>query len=129
MTAPFVMPFNFQPTSVSVKTGSYTIPSGKYARVSVALLGDSTFTIGGTTCLESKTWSVLSSDNLRLADGAATNALFTTVGNTGIGSTGGAFNENPAYGNASCSYFLPAGTVINGTGVWRAVVEEYFNIT
>jgi hypothetical protein len=22
-------------------------------------------------------------------------------------------------------YFMPAGTVINGTGTWRATVEEY----
>jgi len=33
MSAPFIIPFNNQPVSASVKTSSYTIPSGKYALV------------------------------------------------------------------------------------------------
>jgi hypothetical protein len=31
MSAPFVIPFNNCPVSVSVKTASYTVPAGKYA--------------------------------------------------------------------------------------------------
>ena len=33
MPSPIVIPFNFQPDSVAVKTGSYTIPAGSYAYV------------------------------------------------------------------------------------------------
>lgn len=33
MSAPFIIPFNHQPVSTSIKTSAYTIPSGKYARV------------------------------------------------------------------------------------------------
>lgn len=33
MSAPLVVPFNFQPVSVSVKTSAYTIPAGSYALV------------------------------------------------------------------------------------------------
>lgn len=33
MAAPFIIPFNQQPVSVSVKTTSYTMPAGKYAKV------------------------------------------------------------------------------------------------
>lgn len=49
----FVLPFNYQPTSVSVKTSSYTIPAGSYARVQVQVINGGTFTIDGTTCLQS----------------------------------------------------------------------------
>jgi hypothetical protein len=33
MPAPFIIPFNNCPVSTSIKTSSYTIPAGKYARV------------------------------------------------------------------------------------------------
>lgn len=33
MPAPIVIPFNFNPVTTTVKTGSYTIPAGKYAKV------------------------------------------------------------------------------------------------
>ena len=33
MSAPYIIPFNFQPISTEVKNASYTIPSGKYAYI------------------------------------------------------------------------------------------------
>lgn len=33
MSAPFIIPFNNQPISVNVRTTSYTIPAGRYAKV------------------------------------------------------------------------------------------------
>lgn len=33
MSAPFFLPFNFQPASSTVKTGDFTIPSGKYGLI------------------------------------------------------------------------------------------------
>jgi hypothetical protein len=53
MSAPFIVPFNFQPVSVSVKTASYTIPAGKYARVVVEVDSGGVFTIGGVSAVTS----------------------------------------------------------------------------
>jgi hypothetical protein len=36
MSAPLIIPFNFQPTSTSVGSSSYTVPSGKYALVKLS---------------------------------------------------------------------------------------------
>jgi len=33
MAAPIVVPFNFNPASTSIKAASYTIPTGKYAKI------------------------------------------------------------------------------------------------
>lgn len=44
-------PFNHQPDSVSIKTSSYTIPSGKYARVTVTDF-TSDFTIDSVVAIE-----------------------------------------------------------------------------
>ncbi|MCS6281473.1 MAG: hypothetical protein HUM72_12645 [Dolichospermum sp.] len=46
MAAPFLIPFNYQPFSTSVKTSSFTIPSGRYAKV-VPSRAD--FTINGVS--------------------------------------------------------------------------------
>lgn len=45
-------PSNQQPDSVSVKTGSYTIPAGYYAQVTASVQGTDTFSIGGVVALE-----------------------------------------------------------------------------
>jgi hypothetical protein len=39
MAAPIVVPFNFNPASTTIKTASYTIPSGKYALVTQSEIG------------------------------------------------------------------------------------------
>jgi len=49
MAAPFIIPFNFQPASApSLKTTSYTIPSGKYAQIE-DIYGDSTINGNNTS--------------------------------------------------------------------------------
>jgi|DEB0MinimDraft_6_1074348.scaffolds.fasta_scaffold123985_2 hypothetical protein len=50
MANSFNVPFDFNPTSVSVKTSSYTIPAGSYAYVINA--SDDDFTINGTAAFE-----------------------------------------------------------------------------
>ena len=50
MANSFNVPFDFNPTSVSVKTSSYTIPAGSYAYVINA--SDDDFTIDGTAAFE-----------------------------------------------------------------------------
>lgn len=125
MSSALVVPFNFQPESTSVRTSSYTIPTGKYAKVDVQCIGGGTFTIDGATALSSSSWSVLASDNMRMD----ANNYLTTGANGTIGGVGGAFNENTAYDNQTQTFWLPSGAVINGTGTWRAVVQIYSNIT
>lgn len=59
MSAPFVIPFNNCPSSVSVKTASYTIPSGKYAKIKKV---NSTLSTSGLNALNvalTKTFSEL----------------------------------------------------------------------
>lgn len=53
MSAPFIVPFNFQPVSVSVKTTSYTIPAGKYAYVFVEVYSGGIFTINAVNAITS----------------------------------------------------------------------------
>ena len=50
MANSFNVPFDFNPTSVSVKTSSYTIPAGSYAYVINA--SDDDFTIDGTVAVD-----------------------------------------------------------------------------
>lgn len=56
MSAPFVIPFNFSPpVSPSVKTTSYTVPTGRYAQVKVYFEGTETQTANTTTVLNNRT--------------------------------------------------------------------------
>lgn len=47
------LPFNNRPTSTSVKTSTYIIPAGKYARVIAYVEDGGTFSIDGLVALES----------------------------------------------------------------------------
>jgi hypothetical protein len=44
MTAPFYVPFNFNTTSTTIKSASYTIPANKYAKVTAYFIGTKTGT-------------------------------------------------------------------------------------
>jgi hypothetical protein len=130
MTAPYIIPFDNNPVSVSVKTGSYTIPSGQYARVVANVKAGGTFTIDAATALDSvsRSWSVLASDNLKLSTySTSVGGLATETAQQSMGSAGAAFTETTAYCETSETgeFWLPAGTVINGTGSWRATVMLY----
>lgn len=129
MSSLTVVPFNFQPANVSVKTGSYTIPAGKYAKVDVQCEAGGSFTIDGLTALTSKSWTVLSSDNLGTYNGNGGEKILATGSTTTFAGNGGAFNEATAYDSQTQSYWLPSGAIINGSGTWRAVVQEFNNIT
>jgi hypothetical protein len=37
MSAPYIIPFNFQPVNTGISNSTYTVPAGKYARVVVNL--------------------------------------------------------------------------------------------
>jgi len=173
MSAPFFLPFNFQPVSVSVKTGSYTIPAGKYARVTVEVDSGGIFTINTINACTSAGFIAIDQANASLAalsysvptDYRGSAAFSSTLTDTysiagnstinintnssspvgidlGPGSVysmpgGVASNAKGIHGvaipsnatNRQATYWLPTGTVINGSGNWRAVVEEYNQIT
>lgn len=131
MASNIYVPFNFAPLSVSVKTGSYTVPAGKYARAVVNLEGSATFTIGGVTALRGTQNSVLGGSNMYIATGSlnggnTAGALFTGANS---GTLSNAYSTTTDQKSLIAEIWLPSGTVINGTGTWRAVVTEYNNIT
>lgn len=165
------IPFNFQPESVSVQTGSYTIPTGKYAYVAAHVQNGGTFTIGGATALSSKAGVSSDVDDVSLS--GVTNGTFYTVpsgyrfegvarvasGNLVVGgvvrSSGTGFVDVKAGSGATFAtsinvtyeiigyaarisdaetsaaqvFWLPAGTIINGSGNWRATVSLFNEIS
>lgn len=129
MSVPLYVPFINMPYSVSVQSSSYTIPAGYYARCTASLKGNSTFTIGGSTALYCSSNSVLASDNLITANGTGGN-LNGALGTAALGAgqsnaVGSAFNEATDEKVMAKDYWLPSGTIINGTGTWAAVVELF----
>jgi hypothetical protein len=166
-----VVPFNFAPESVDVKTASYTIPTGKYAYVAAHVENGGTFTIDSTTALSSEAGVDGDVDDVSLSGLA--NGTFYTVpsgyrfegiakvasGNLVVGgvvrTSGTEFVEIKAGSGATIAttvnvlydiigysirvsdaetsvaqgFWLPAGTVINGTGTWRATVSIYNEIS
>lgn len=142
------------PTEVSVKTSSYTIPAGKYARVVVEcysggdffINGNAALTTGPTTPLKfesglsSLSYTVptgyilsLGTTSASSINGVALSSNFISSGEFPGGTlfTGGTFKNvtgvlkqtNATHKEAE--FILPSGTVISGSGSWRAVVEEY----
>lgn len=117
--------FNNKPASTTVRTASYTIPAGRYARVVANVQAGGTFTIGGVVALSSiaLSWSVLASSPLAQNASNGAGSLLTTTSGGGSG----AFASTTAFMQTSaCEYFwVPAGTVLSGAGTWRMTVEEY----
>lgn len=109
------------PTSVSVKTAGYTIPADRYARAVVNLEGSATFTINAVTALRG-TQNTLLGGNLTGTTSSGTRLAVTTVGD---GTTGSATVLSTDQKTVVQDLFLPPGTIIGGSGTWRAVVEEY----
>lgn len=55
------IPFNHQPASVSVKTGSYSIPAGYYARVVVSLRAEAYGKVRGATATTTAVYTTTAS--------------------------------------------------------------------
>lgn len=177
------VPFNFQPTSVSVKTSSYTIPAGSYAYVEAQAEDGGTFTIDGSTALNAKAQTSVNSESdsfalsgsgsltvnvatnklaiLRLYLSAITgnptltisgnlittslttaynNVYYLGSGDSFVISTGSSeqafgyytfheYDPNITETTNTASFWLPTGSVINGSGQWRATVSLYNEIT
>ena len=167
------IPFNFQPTTVSVETSSFTVPSGKYANVNAYVENGGSFTIDGDSALISQagvladvikvasenTASYTVPDGYRF-EGQATHAANASVvidsvkagecddlvaasikagpgsvikttgaSNTNIDITGFSIRESSPETNSTHSFWLPSGTVISGSGSWRATVSLFNEIS
>ena len=170
MASNLYIPFNFAPSSVAVKTGSYTIPAGKYARVIVEVDSGGIFTINAVNAVTSAAFANIdvgsgssptsysvptgfkASATLSCSSGSGTitlngNSTEVTPVNTyssefSIG-PGGSYSITGTNGhlhiqgvatpsnatNRQADLWVPTGTIINGSGNWRAVVMEYNEIT
>jgi hypothetical protein len=141
MASPLIIPFDNNPASVSVKTTSYTIPSGKFARLIVNLEGSAQFTINGVVALRGVQSTVLSSSLLRVQvkpyesrnifgtsvptnqNGLLTNESGSTITNTPAPSA--AFTSTTDQKCITQEVWVSSGTVISGSGVFRIIVTEY----
>jgi hypothetical protein len=98
MSAPFIIPFNFCPTSTSLKTAAYTMPAGKYACVVTI---SPFFLINGVLLNGSETVSMSTSTTTVATDSAITSMVYSspvhvfssslTRGGTATGTVGGNF--------------------------------------
>jgi len=125
------------PASISVKTASYTIPAGRYARVLVNLEGSATFTINAVLALRGTQNSVITSNsNVYVSTGVPSLAVAVPNGQIHVSqgfwqTLTSTASVAPLYANATDQktvvqdFWCPTGTVISGTLTWRAVVEEY----
>jgi len=119
MASKLVIPFNYQPFSVSVKTGAYTIPTGYYAYVTASVQGADSFSIGGVVALQGQA-SVASSGsgydtgNVNLNSGTTNTTYSYTV------PTGYKFQfhsvQMGSYTNSTPSLFIHSGEVQVGSG-------------
>ena len=130
--------FNGNPSSVSVKTGSYTIPANKYAYITANCENGATFSIDGTVALSSNSWSALakSTGNLYSTAGVATytggsttEGLITNLG--GVTTSGaGSIDGDPVFTNATAmtavvaNFWVPTGTVLT-TSSGRYTVQLF----
>lgn len=62
------IPFNFNPESVSVKTGSFSIPVGKYAFISTEVRNGGSFSIGGTIAIQSTGYAIAAVNVVQLGN-------------------------------------------------------------
>lgn len=124
-------PFNFQPVSTTVRTGSYSIPSGQYAYVTATAKNGGTFSIGGTVALDSdgNSWNVLATSPVDYTTTGTGNSLKT--GGTGDSDNGDAFTSETAYdrNNVAASFWVAESTSLDSSGDARYTVTLYNNIS
>lgn len=154
------------PASISVKTASYTIPAGRYARIVAECDSGGTLTINAVTAITTAAfvnidlqgntsnfaYTVPSGFYAKVTAAAGSGTTFSVNGNVSQTLAGTAYTSQFEIGpsgtmavpssffgigfvqgvaipsnatNRQGQFFVPTGTVISGTGNWRAVVEEY----
>jgi hypothetical protein len=154
------------PASISVKTASYTIPAGRYARVYTECDSGGIFTINAVNAvvtaafvnidLQGTTsnfaYTAPSGFYAKVTAAAGGGTTFSVNGNVSQALTGTAYSSQFEIGpsgtmavpstflssgfiqgvaipsnatNRQATFYVPTGTVISGSGNWKAIVEEY----
>lgn len=131
--------FNGNPSSVSVKTGSYTIPANKYAYITANCENGATFSIDGTVALSSNNWSVLAKSTGNIYSttgvasytaGSAVEGVLTSSNANATTSGSGATDGDPVFTNATAmtavvaNFWVPTGTVLT-TSSGRYTVQLF----
>jgi hypothetical protein len=129
MSAPMIIPFNFQPVNTGSTTGTYTVPAGKYARAYIkncllpVLNGTSLYyskNFGGTsmyTTATSQNEHVFPETKChRVTLGIQSSTAQTVYIKLGIGGSvvNGVDNHFTMSTNSSASYNLTSSTVLSG---------------
>jgi hypothetical protein len=167
MSSRVFVPFDNNPLEVSVKTASYTIPTGRFAKVYVECDSGGQFTINGNVAVKTDafinidvtatsgtlTYSVPTNYLASIAAAVVSSGTPNIYVNgndysLGMGEAsgleigpGGSVSAHSSDFNADrgisgvlkpsnathrqAEFFLPAGTIISGSGNWKAVVMEY----
>jgi hypothetical protein len=115
MSAPYIIPFNHQPAATYQGTGAgtlYTVPSGKYARVTLTAFASFTLATGGGDTMQPN--GNTNSISLWIKTG-------DVVGATIANSSGGNVNNATFQG-----YNTNASGSINGTVVVRSTANGHF---
>jgi hypothetical protein len=137
MSAPFIIPFNFQPVSTSVKTASYTIPAGKYARVkplradftlngvSLGVTAINIVSVSGSIAslsVSPLSGSVLISHTIEITTGSvsATGTIFTGTGSPAVGTISRTF-----IGSTTAAIAIPVAGVAFSISVLCAATANY----
>lgn len=107
------------PVAVSVQTAGYTVPAGRVARVTVNLEGSATFTINAALALRGTQNTVMAGSGTIFGNSGGSLHTSVTPG------SGAAFTSATDQKTVVQTYTFPPGTVLNGTGTFRYVVEEY----
>jgi len=102
MSNSFLIPFGNNPVSTTVKTGTYTIPSGQYARIIVTDLSDA-FEID----------SVVAAEATAYVAAISTTSINTTYTNSGPYTMRGSF-KNSDSASTVIGVFLPTDTSFVG---------------
>jgi hypothetical protein len=116
MPAPFIIPFNNNPSSTTVKTTSYTIPAGKYAQLYVECDGGGSFTINAVTAVI--TAAVVNVDSFNVSANVTYTAPATGWASLYVsGNTGMTINANITNLTAATGVQIgPSGTATAATG-------------
>jgi hypothetical protein len=165
MSAPIIVPFDNNPASVLVITSSYTVPSGKFARVYAEAENGGGFFINGGLAVSTaailnidlfsaspQSYTVPSGYRAKVSSIGSVNTPVIVNGNQQQNIASNVYSEQyevgpggvvshgnvgiASYGlqgvaipgnatNRSATFFVPSGTVLSGSGSWRATVMLY----
>lgn len=130
MSAPFIIPFNNNPSSTTIKTASYTIPAGKYAFVS-SHVGNLSIDGSSVIPLQTLTFAITAGTSAtvtRLNDFSIPNGIYITTATltTTNNNYGGSFTFGLLAAPATDSVYTITSATRSTTGTTTNTVNSYF---